>query len=199
MDSSRTVPDVAGRDLAPRSTLSEPALAAIKGLSKTLSYVLGEIYLQNELRPLVEIVTALDEFGRELRIAQSEAHGAAGQLMGKEKKLDLGVGIGVVERYTSSDTKWHNADLVKAIAQHCPPAVDPNTGSVTIDGVRALQLIQECCAVAYWRKAPLRKLGLDPDEYSETSWGSRRIRVSQEARDAVHRGAESRGTQAGGA
>jgi hypothetical protein len=55
-------------------------------------------------------------------------------------------------------------------------AVNPSTGETLPDGNELAKLIMDCCQVSYWRKGKLREVGLDPDEYSETSWGAKRTR-----------------------
>jgi hypothetical protein len=125
------------------------------------------------------------------QLAEMEAYVEAAAV----KRLKYGqqqVGDFIAEVKGGKDRKaWRHDDLAWAVCR--PLAVNENTGEVVteiaeiIDQVRSRLL--NCAAVSYWRTTQLKPLGINPDDYSESTPGRRTVTVTSaiEAEPATDR------------
>lgn len=93
-------------------------------------------------------------------------------------------GVGSFKRdYGARRQGWQHEylwKLVERLAQE--RIVDSETGETRSAGeavAEALAVAKELQQPAYWRKTALEKYGIDPDEYCETKWGRRTVRIMQ--------------------
>ena len=95
-----------------------------------------------------------------------------------DKKVAID-GFGVVERRTTSSRKWDSEPLLNDLCRHI---LDPEgTGEITPSAVaellRALKAVLPVTASLGWRVTALKKLGIDPEQYSETTYGRKTIQI----------------------
>jgi hypothetical protein len=174
---AQVTPDVEGRDIPSKIKTRAQTPGSF---NRALDWLDRQRY-SPDLREVLLAINTSEAFMKNVSVAIDNMHDRAFALM-KEKKVEV-EGIGVVERATSTNTKWDNEALFQALAKFVAVAVDPSTGEPTIDGLEFAKLLRDTAAVAYWRKGKLEALGLNPDEYSETNYGKRRVRQrSQEGR-----------------
>lgn len=96
-----------------------------------------------------------------------------------EKKMVID-NIGQVERKTSIARKWESEELLNDILNTA--LVDKDTGEVNIQLVsRAREILKAALPLTAslgWRVTGLQSLGLDPDEYSDKTYGRQTIQIT---------------------
>lgn len=116
----------------------------------------------SELRALKKTVGLLDD---ELSTL------IAPLIHGPYKEVD---GIGVVEVKKRSDRKaWDHdrlTDLVVARAID-ERVLDEETGEYEREATAVAKALRDCAGISYWKVTGLRKRGIDPDEFCETTPG----------------------------
>lgn len=95
-----------------------------------------------------------------------------------EKKVAID-GFGMVEKRTTSSRKWDSEPLLNDL---CRQVLDPNgTGEITPSAVtqllRVLKAVLPFTASLSWRVTALKELGIDPEQYSETTYGRKTIQI----------------------
>jgi hypothetical protein len=95
-----------------------------------------------------------------------------------EKKVVVD-GIGMVERRTTSSRKWDSEPLLKDL---CRMILDPGgTGEITAASVaqlmKVLKEVLPMTASLGWRVTALKAIGIDPEQYSETTYGRQTIQI----------------------
>lgn len=177
------VPDIQGREIGRAGFLLRSTPAHVQALYAALATLDDQSKTEPDLRKFLGVLRELEQFATHMRTVIGEWHALAHAMMGEEKQIDLGPGLGLVEKATSSTVKWDNDAVFSLLSQRVPVAVDPETGEATLDGCEFVRLIRESAQVAYWRKGKLKELGIPVDEVSSTQWGARRVRMkSQEGR-----------------
>lgn len=93
-------------------------------------------------------------------------------VMGDRKIVVPGIGE-VAARKSIKRTKWQNHDLyVRVVARALDERkLDEETGEYESEGSAVARVLEECARPS-WRLAPLRALGIDPDEWCETDEGA---------------------------
>ncbi len=96
-----------------------------------------------------------------------------------EKKV-LVDGFGVVERRTAQTRKWQSDELLMDV---CRRVLDPDgTGeiqpSAVMELISVLKRIMPITGSLGWRVTALKEQGIDPDDYSEVSWGRKSIQIT---------------------
>lgn len=96
-----------------------------------------------------------------------------------EKKVMVD-GFGVVERRTAQTRKWQSEDLLMDV---CRRVLDPEgTGeiqpSAVMELISVLKRIMPITGSLGWRVTALKEQGIDPDDYSEVSWGRKSIQIT---------------------
>lgn len=96
-----------------------------------------------------------------------------------EKKMPIN-DIGLVERRTSIARKWESEDLLNDILNVA--LVDKESGEVNIQLVARVREILKAAlpitASLGWRITGLQALGIDPDEYSDKTFGRQTIQIT---------------------
>lgn len=83
------------------------------------------------------------------------------------------VGVGLVNVRKSPSLKWdHDRTAAAVLDAH----LSGGTGEVP-DPWTVRDWLMEAAAFAYWRKTPLRALGIDPDEYAEKTPGRWTVQI----------------------
>lgn len=90
--------------------------------------------------------------------------------------------LGMIEMHTGASRKGWDKEaltdaLVHSIASQQPNLMDADTGEVVnlLDFVRDLVTMTTDAATPSWKVTGLRKYGIDPDQYCETTWGRKTI------------------------
>jgi hypothetical protein len=96
-----------------------------------------------------------------------------------DKKVVL-EGLGVLERRTTSSRKWDSEGLMRDLVR---ATLDPDgTGEVHLDNVlNLIDLLKKVLPLTGslgWRVTPLRENGIDPENYSETTYGRSTIQIT---------------------
>jgi len=95
-----------------------------------------------------------------------------------QKKMVLD-GFGVVESRTTSSRKWDSEPLLRDL---CRQVLDPEqTGEIDAAAIpellRVLKAVLPMTASLGWRVTALREQGIDPEQYSETTYGRKTIQI----------------------
>lgn len=94
------------------------------------------------------------------------------------------VGLGVIEMHTGAVRKgWDKEGLTQALihvlAHELPDLINPETG----EQINLVQMVERLvtmftdAATPSWKVTGLRKYGIDPEDYCETSWGRKTIQT----------------------
>jgi len=100
----------------------------------------------------------------------------AAMMPNKKESID---GLGVVERRTTSSRKWESPELLRHLVRS---TLDPErTGEVKVEQImRLIATLEEVLPLTPslgWRVTPLKENGIDPDFYSETTYGRSNIQI----------------------
>lgn len=95
-----------------------------------------------------------------------------------EKKMVLD-GFGVVESRTTSSRKWDSEPLLRDL---CRQVLDPDqTGEIDASAIpellRVLKAVLPMTASLGWRVTALKEQGVDPEQYSEVTYGRKTIQI----------------------
>jgi len=95
-----------------------------------------------------------------------------------EKKMVLD-GFGVVEARTTSSRKWDSEPLLRDL---CRQILDPEqTGEINASAIpdllRVLKAVLPMTASLSWRVTALKEQGIDPEQYSEITYGRKTIQI----------------------
>ena len=96
-----------------------------------------------------------------------------------EKKVMID-GFGVVEKRVSSSRKWDSEHLLMDV---CRQVLDPEgTGEIqpsrVVELIGVLKQIMPITGSLGWRTTALKEQGIDPDDYSEKTWGRRSVQIT---------------------
>jgi len=171
---AQTVPDIKGRDTLPGGFHRVPP-GNLEVIRESLHDLADQIAREKDLRKLLMVLPRVMELKSELALLIDDFQARCHSLMDK-KKIDLGEGIGLVEKVHDSNTKWDTPALIDALLSACKTA-DQETGEVTFDGELLAKTLRDAAQIAYWRKTTLRAMDIDPDQYSETTYGKPRVRL----------------------
>lgn len=97
-----------------------------------------------------------------------------------EKKMFID-DVGTVERRTTSTRKWESEELLKHITR---ATLDPQgTGEISISNVamliETLKSVLPFTASLGWRVTALKERGIDPSEYSESTYGRQTVQITK--------------------
>jgi uncharacterized coiled-coil DUF342 family protein len=119
---------------------------------------------------------------RELREWEKDVVARVAELM-PDRELAI-KGIGHITRSVSSRNKWNDENVLNVISSIAKDnrlrKVDTETGEVLMvetESAAVRRLIEKCAKISYWRKTDLTEIGVDTDEYCETTWGKPSIRI----------------------
>jgi hypothetical protein len=98
-------------------------------------------------------------------------------------------GVGSVHPYRSANTKWDDDEVVEALIEK---RMSDAGGEVT-DPMSVVRWLLSAAKVDYWRVKELKALGLDPDEYRHTTYGTVRLGIKNDRMpgDTTREGAPS--------
>lgn len=124
-------------------------------------------WIVNEIR---KVKADLDALVRECE------ENVAAMMPNKKESID---GLGVIERRTTSSRKWESPELLRHLVRS---TLDPErTGEVKVEQImRLIATLEEVLPLTSslgWRVTPLREHGIDPDFYSETTYGRSNIQI----------------------
>jgi hypothetical protein len=86
--------------------------------------------------------------------------------------------LGVFERRRKTDRKaWDHEGLRRELWKRAECNVDPETGEIETEAEAQVRTIFEC-ARTEWRTTALRKYGIRPDEFCETTYGGYSIQFT---------------------
>lgn len=124
-------------------------------------------WIVNEIR---KVKADLDALVRECE------ENVAAMMPNKKETID---GLGVIERRTTSSRKWESPELLRHLVRS---TLDPErTGEVKVEQImRLIATLEEVLPLTSslgWRVTPLREHGIDPDFYSETTYGRSNIQI----------------------
>lgn len=127
---------------------------------------------------LCHAVEGLKVIKRDLDILLRQCEEDAANLM-PEKKVAVD-GFGVIERRTASSRKWESETLLMDI---CRQVLDPEgTGEINvsrvIDLIGVLKKVMPITGSLGWRVTALKDQGIDPDNYSDISFGRKSIQIT---------------------
>ena len=110
-------------------------------------------------------------------LIRSCEHDAANLLPEKKVSVD---GFGVIEKRTSTSRKWESEDLLMTL---CRSILDPEgTGEIQSSRVpeliRVLKSVMPLTASLGWRVTALKELGIDPDSFSELTFGRQSVQIT---------------------
>jgi hypothetical protein len=96
-----------------------------------------------------------------------------------EKKVMVD-GFGVVEKRTAQTRKWQSEELLMDV---CRQVLDPEqTGEIqpsrVVELIAVLKKIMPITGSLGWRVTALKEQGIDPDDYSDVSWGRKSIQIT---------------------
>jgi hypothetical protein len=96
-----------------------------------------------------------------------------------DKKVTV-PGFGVVEKRVASTRKWDSETLLMDI---CRRILDPEgTGEISVssvvDLIAVLKKVMPITGSLGWRVTALKDAGIDPDNYSDISWGRKSIQIT---------------------
>jgi hypothetical protein len=153
---------------------SEGGLRSALLHADTLRQELAERQDWNQLVYAIEGLRALKtDLDTLLRSCEDDA---ARLLPDKKVVVD---GIGMIERRTTSSRKWDSEPLLKDL---CRMILDPDgTGEISAASVaklmKVLKEVLPMTASLGWRVTALREVGIDPEQYSETTYGRQTIQI----------------------
>lgn len=95
-----------------------------------------------------------------------------------QKKVNID-GFGVVEARTTSSRKWDSEPLLNDL---CRNILDPDgTGEMKAENIgRLLKVLKAVLPITSslgWRVTALKDLGVDPEQYSETTYGRKTVQI----------------------
>ncbi len=87
--------------------------------------------------------------------------------------------FGLIEVSKRRNRKWDHDEAVKHVVARAldERQVDLNTGEVEPSWATVARAIRECAGISYWRINALRDLGLDPDEFAETTSEAKSVQI----------------------
>ena len=99
-----------------------------------------------------------------------------------KRKFEV-AGLGLVQVATSRNRKWDNDDTMRHVVARAldERPIDPDTGELLDQRPTwevVADVIMRCAGIGYWRVGALRDLGLDPDEFAETTSTSKSVRIT---------------------
>lgn len=102
---------------------------------------------------------------------------AANLLPEKRMMVD---GFGVIEKRTASTRKWESEQLLMDV---CRQVLDPEqTGEIhpsrVVELISVLKQILPITGSLGWRTGALKEHGINPDDYSQTTWGRKSVQIT---------------------
>jgi hypothetical protein len=86
-------------------------------------------------------------------------------------------GVGVVRAFRGKDRKtWQHEALVHAVVDKHLAAAD---GEIP-DPFTVAGWIRECAGIGYWKTGALKAIGIEPDEFCESTKGTRTVSISHD-------------------
>lgn len=138
----------------------------------------AELVRQGDWLQLCYAVEGLKAIKRDLDILLRECEEDVANLL-PEKKVAV-PGFGVVEKRTASSRKWDSETLLMDI---CRQVLDPDgTGEISVssvvDLIAVLKKMLPITASLGWRVTALKDAGIDPDRYSDVTYGRKSIQIT---------------------
>jgi len=132
---------------------------------------------EGDWESLVWIVSEIRKVKADLDALVRECEENVASMMPNKKEIIDG--LGVVERRTTSSRKWESPELLRHLVRS---TLDPErTGEVKVEQVMQLiGLLEEVLPLTPslgWRVTPLKENGINPDFYSETTYGRSNIQI----------------------
>lgn len=122
-----------------------------------------------EIEDLADTLLEINLAKRDLGMLYDTAEARLSRLM-TEKFLDLRDGAQIERKVASNRSKWRHKDLAAEVATKIrQSSVDMDTGEVVLSPEDMVVKLLDYLQPSYWRVGELSKLGLNPDNYCETS------------------------------
>lgn len=133
---------------------------------------------QGDWEALAHGITQLQDFKKNLSMLIETIELNINELL-PEKKVVL-PGVGIIEKRTSSSKKWDSDALLNRIVRSC---LDNGTGEITPQDVMrlidTLKLVLPFTPSLGWRSTEIQKIGLDPKDYSDVTYGRKTISIKK--------------------
>jgi hypothetical protein len=155
-----------------------PTLDEFMAQANTISvlsqqFIESSEFVQNDgsidIGSLASLYTLVSESRKILKQVEDGLSQACAARMDRRRKTIEG--IGTLERHTSGGrTNWDHDGILRHLLARSRDErrIDSETGEVLESGEEALlRAIKEAAGIGYWRLEPLRRRGLDPDEFAE--------------------------------
>lgn len=138
----------------------------------------AELVQEGDWLQLCYAVEGLKAIKRDLDTLLRECEEDVANLL-PDKKVVV-EGFGVVERRTASSRKWDSETLLMDI---CRRVLDPDgTGeikvSAVVDLITVLKKMLPITGSLGWRVTALKDAGIDPDNYSDVTYGRKSIQIT---------------------
>ena len=134
---------------------------------------------QYSLEDLVKLLIQGREMTRVIRDITSRIEQATVRAM-PHRKMTL-EGIGVVEKTTETTRKeWDHPMVAGQVVLRATDAWTQETGEI-VSNELAGRLLDAMMTAARmeWRVTALKEMGIDPEQYCETTYGSQKVRVTK--------------------
>lgn len=153
-------------------------MSAFTGRIKSLLVEIDGPVDDLELPEAAALLAELRELRSWLGAVHDHVEDRVADLMGETRRSDV-EGVGRLVRFDGRKrTNWRHDDLLDlALAQARKHRFDPSTGEALPPDEALLATLREAAAVSYWRVGPLKKWGIDPDEYATVSHGRRVVNI----------------------
>jgi hypothetical protein len=138
-----------------------------------LTYDLDGIGWEDTARVAAEVKSAVEAL---FAAAEFLAKHAANQWPSAWKDAQHIEGVGTVRPYRSSNTKWDDGEVVEALVEKRMAA----TGGEIPDPMTVVGWLLDAGKVDYWRTGKLKELGLEPDDYRHTTYGTVRLGIKND-------------------
>lgn len=147
-------------------------LASIKALRKQISTLDMEVMValdsvdQNEA---AEILLALNLAKRDLAYVYDSVSAKIATLL-SDDIIELDDGAVIERKIASNRTGWQHKDLGRDVANRIvQSSVDLDTGEIFLSPNEMIEKLLDYVQPSYWRAGALSKIGINPDNYCQTS------------------------------
>lgn len=125
----------------------------------------------NDLESLCLTLADFRELRRTIAVMEDDLSDLIAQQVHVHREVD---GIGIVEVKKGANRKaWDHDRLTELVTARAldERKLDENTGEYERESEAVARALRDCAGFSYWKVTGLRKRGIDPDEYCETSPG----------------------------
>lgn len=147
-------------------------LAAIKNLRKQIADLDMEVMvaLENaDQQEAAEMLLALNLAKRDLAYVYDSVSAKIATLLADDI-IELDDGAVIERKIASSRTGWRHKDLGRDVANRIvQSSVDLETGEIALSPSEMVQKLLDYVQPSYWRAGALGQIGINPDNYCETS------------------------------